>query len=321
MLTEQQKQWRRAGIGGSDMPAIMGLSPWRTPMQVYLEKIGEAEEQPETKAQYWGSRHEKEIINTYSKKLLKEQFIIYSSENIQPFQHPSIKILLGNYDGLIADFEQHSKLLWGLECKTASYDDDWGIEGTDEIPQYYLPQVHHYLTIEQARSGITRWDVAVLIRGNDDRYYTVNYNEQISNRIIEVGTEFWDHVQRRIPPALTTVNDWQLKYNKLTETSIEASDYIITKLRRLHQLSSMSKKLEDESDIIKAEVMDYMQTNKSITAEGIKVGTIIKAEYPKWDNDALNKDAELVAKYKTGVTKKAYFNFSRSKELNKILGE
>ena len=32
------------GIGGSDVAAIRGVSPWRTPLQIYLEKIGESAE-------------------------------------------------------------------------------------------------------------------------------------------------------------------------------------------------------------------------------------------------------------------------------------
>lgn len=35
---------RRLGLGGSDVPAVLGLSPWRTPLQVWTEKVGLAEE-------------------------------------------------------------------------------------------------------------------------------------------------------------------------------------------------------------------------------------------------------------------------------------
>ena len=34
---------RLTGLGGSDIGAILGLNPWRTPYQVFLEKTGQAE--------------------------------------------------------------------------------------------------------------------------------------------------------------------------------------------------------------------------------------------------------------------------------------
>ena len=32
MLTQEQKELRRQGLGGSDLAAVLGLSPWRSPM-------------------------------------------------------------------------------------------------------------------------------------------------------------------------------------------------------------------------------------------------------------------------------------------------
>ncbi|MDY0364217.1 MAG: YqaJ viral recombinase family protein, partial [Bacilli bacterium] len=34
---------RRRGLGGSDIGAILGLSPWKSAFQVYQEKRGEVE--------------------------------------------------------------------------------------------------------------------------------------------------------------------------------------------------------------------------------------------------------------------------------------
>ena len=33
---------RRAGLGASDAPAALGLSPWKTPLELFLEKTGRA---------------------------------------------------------------------------------------------------------------------------------------------------------------------------------------------------------------------------------------------------------------------------------------
>lgn len=42
MTEDQWLEARRAGIGGSDAAAIAGLSKWKTPMSVYLDKLGQA---------------------------------------------------------------------------------------------------------------------------------------------------------------------------------------------------------------------------------------------------------------------------------------
>ena len=41
---------RRLGIGGSDVPAILGLSPWRTPLQTWADKVGLADESADSYA-------------------------------------------------------------------------------------------------------------------------------------------------------------------------------------------------------------------------------------------------------------------------------
>jgi predicted phage-related endonuclease len=51
-------QYRRLGIGGSDLAAICGISKWRTPVHVYLEKLGEAPEDQMSEAAEWGTRLE-----------------------------------------------------------------------------------------------------------------------------------------------------------------------------------------------------------------------------------------------------------------------
>ena len=47
MTREEWLSARRTGIGGSDIAAILGLSPWRTPLDVYRDKV-DGEDQPQT---------------------------------------------------------------------------------------------------------------------------------------------------------------------------------------------------------------------------------------------------------------------------------
>src|SRR5271165_7033006 len=56
---------RRAYIGASDAPVVMGVSPWRTPLQLWMEKTGMGDSQPVTKAMHRGTVLEPEALAMY----------------------------------------------------------------------------------------------------------------------------------------------------------------------------------------------------------------------------------------------------------------
>jgi len=53
-----RQQWleaRKQGIGGSDAPTVAGINPWKSPVELYMEKTGEIEPQEAGEKAYWGS--------------------------------------------------------------------------------------------------------------------------------------------------------------------------------------------------------------------------------------------------------------------------
>ena len=90
-------QFRRRGIGGSDIAAICGISKWRTPTHVYLEKLGEAPEQVKNEAAEWGTRLEPLIAEKFSQEnpdwAIIEKKVIYC--------HPEHESALANLDRII----------------------------------------------------------------------------------------------------------------------------------------------------------------------------------------------------------------------------
>ena len=82
MITEQQRNERNQGIGGSDMPVILGLSSYKTPYQLYLEKTGQFKsEQEQNQFQYWGEQLEGVIRDEFAKRnntsLLSRSYFTY----------------------------------------------------------------------------------------------------------------------------------------------------------------------------------------------------------------------------------------------------
>src|SRR3990167_10286820 len=74
---------RRQGLGASDAPVILGLSPWKTPLALYAEKLGlEIEEPEQTEAMAWGLRLQPVIIAAFQEQnpervaIAKQEFVI-----------------------------------------------------------------------------------------------------------------------------------------------------------------------------------------------------------------------------------------------------
>ncbi len=238
MLTDKQRQERRKGIGGSDAAAICGLSKWKTPYKVYLEKVGldnnEAEELNEFL--YFGNVLEPVIAEEYSKRT---GYKVQVAENT--IIHPDHPWMRANIDRLIVDKNAV------LECKTASpYTLKlWGESHTDQLPDEYLLQCAHYAIVTNADFV----DLAVLIGGNQFRIYTYNRNENLEKKLIEAEHDFWHkHVLAEVPPEPITSEEAGKFWTVEEDSYLYAENEIKESINRVHYLKSDIKKLEDQKD-------------------------------------------------------------------------
>lgn len=185
--SEQWHERRRKCIGGSDVAAIMDLSPWRQAVDVYCDKIGISAPPSDNEYTRWGKLLEPVVAAEYSMR---------TGHTLQPRQwrvHPKYEFIAGNIDAAIKGEEV------GVEIKTAFSSENWGPPGTDEIPLYYLTQVHHYMLV----TGWKRWVVVALIGGSMFRTYTIDKDPDAEAMLLEEEVHFWEnHIQRRIPPPV-----------------------------------------------------------------------------------------------------------------------
>lgn len=189
---ESDEDWlaeRRKGIGGSDVAAIMGLSAYSTPYQVWLEKTrGIHEDISDKPSVIWGNILEPVVGEHYmdchpDRHVRRVNAIARSVE--RPWAQASL------------DYEVHDpELGWGvLEIKTAGWrrEQDW----EDGVPVYYQTQVAHYLSV----TGRPFADVAVLIAGQDYREYRVMRDEEDVAAVEAAVDEFWhEYVEDGIAP-------------------------------------------------------------------------------------------------------------------------
>ena len=181
---------RRSGIGGSDVAAAIGLSPWKSPIELWEEKvIGKTQPQNDNDSMRWGRLLE---------PLIREEFSRRSGLAVQPLrsmlQHPVNKFMLANLDGLVLDPVRGPGV---LEIKTASafrmseWDDN-------RCPDVYQLQVQHYLEV----TGLTYAVIVVLIGGNTLRWLTVEPDKELTDNLVQLEKRFWQQVLTQTPPSV-----------------------------------------------------------------------------------------------------------------------
>lgn len=186
---EAWREERRKGIGGSDVAAIMGLSAYGTPYQVWLDKVqGIHDDISDKPAVVWGNILE-HIIGEYYAQEHQDRTVRRVNGMMRSIARPWAQASL--------DYEvRDPELGWGiLECKTAGWrrEDDW----SDGVPVYYQTQVAHYLSV----SGRPFADVAVLIAGQDYREYRIMRDEEDIETVNRAVDEFWEmHVESGVAP-------------------------------------------------------------------------------------------------------------------------
>ena len=208
MLTEGVYKERKRGIGGSDAAAICGLSPYRTPLQVWEDKRGLSGPQEDNEAMLWGRTLEPVVRQRYSDVTGRP---VRLPEGI--LQHPTIDFMLANIDGFTDDKR-------GVEIKTTAFPKNWGEPGTDEIPIEYIFQIQHYMII----TGFPVFDVPVLIGGRDFRIYEVQEDKELQEMLMEKESAFWELVQSGVPPDPVNYRDVLRLYRQSESKTVTASE-------------------------------------------------------------------------------------------------
>lgn len=185
---------RRDGIGGSDAAAIIGVSPWRTPVDVWEDKVGISEDRPATEAMEWGNRLEDVVSDAVGERL---GLRLRRSKRI--LVHPEYPFVFGNVDRLAGDAV--------IEIKTARYGDGFateeeapGLDPVDRVPRHYYVQGQHYAAV----TGKRRIIFGVLVGGSDLRVLETPADPAFITDLLEEEVEFWTrYVVPGVRPPLT----------------------------------------------------------------------------------------------------------------------
>lgn len=182
---------RQNGIGSSDAAAAVGLSPYTSQLELWMQKTGRGDRLPqvdpndETSPLYWGTLLEPIVAAHYTRHLGHKVRRINAV-----LQHPDHPWMLANIDREVTGASDVQL----LECKTA------GIHGSrlwrHGVPEYVQLQVMHQLAV----TGKQAADVAVLLGGQELQIHRIERDQRIIDQLIDLEGRFWDWVQTDTPP-------------------------------------------------------------------------------------------------------------------------
>lgn len=291
------------GVGGSDIGAILGLSPYKGPLDVWFDKSGSLDPtqrqanlvagyqkvsglpEPSRKAE---AGDPCELLHLRFGRHL-EPFVAHEYERVTGFmarehpgtiRHPLHQHLFAHVDRLVSRdgrpvIDDAGAICADtlLECKTASVfsADSWGESWTDKVPPAYLAQCVWYTTI----TGCKEAHLAVLLGNSDFRVYVIKHDDDLAQVLIEAALNFWDdHVITGRPPAPRDRTEVGRIYPRaVAGQQVEADEQTMAKIRRLMRINQLTKRLEDRSEQIKFEIAEGMKGAEMLTNRGKTVAT------------------------------------------------
>ena len=184
---------RRKFLGSSDAAAVLGLSRWTTPLELWAKKTGEVEYPDDPSlAKTLGVRLEEVVAELFTEKTgLKVRRVN------TPRVHPDYPFLSAQIDREVVGDDSI------LECKTANSfkTKEWA---EDEIPQEYIVQVNHQLAVTGKRKAY----IACLIGNHQFVSKVIERDEALLKSLVEKEVEFWTkYVVPKVMPGIITARD------------------------------------------------------------------------------------------------------------------
>ena len=253
---------RAHGIGGSEIAAVLGISPYESPFSLWHRKQNNIGPVEETDVMYWGKRHEPTICTEFTDR--HPELLVLPSGTYAANDTPW---WIANPDrlGFTADGD-----LEVIEAKTARDDFGWGDEGTDQIPVHYKAQVRWYC----AALGARRARLAVLIGLSDYREYIVEPDDTDTHLMHTAGQAFMDSLAAGVAPPIDGHTATYQAVKELPDGMDDVDVQIDLSLgRRYFDALAAAKAAEEEKRCASSLVLDRIGTGRRAVVGDDKVAT------------------------------------------------
>lgn len=230
--SEDWLSFRKKHIGSSDAPVIMGVSPWKTPYQLWQEKTGFEDHSKDTTATRYGKQMEPVARSAYETET--KDFVSTDPEDTIVI-HKEIPFLMASLDG-IAMLQNLA-----IEIKNCN-EEDHDLARYGLVPEKYLPQVQHQLActghMKMHYCSYHKGELIVVNVYRDDKYIT---------KLLKKEVEFWEQVKNLEPPKLQD-GDYIQKGHDENWVTVETE--LLEILDQLSVLEAKEKELREKLKVM-----------------------------------------------------------------------
>lgn len=258
---------RSTYLGSSDISAILGLSPWKTPVDCYFEKLGMPRPIDPDKERLFkrGKRLEPIVLD-----MLEDERGIKIMRRGARYRDPVYPWMAAEIDAeAIVDGEHVN-----IEVKTVHpfATAQFGEEGTDEIPIGYACQG----AFGQMVTGRQRTLFAALVGTDNLSTYWLDRDEETIGGIRRKAVDFWsNHVLARVPPEPIVLEDVHRLLRRDAEIVAEAPPEIATLIEEFNAAKQMAKSYEGRADELKFQIGKWLLGDDGVATPAKKPKHII----------------------------------------------
>lgn len=249
VISQQQLADRNKGIGSSDAAAILGLSSYKTPYDIWLQKTGRVDGGGAGDAAWIGTMLENAVLKMAQEKIGR---VVVPAPDHSDATFVN-GVLRANVDGMVEEFAKGSPI---VESKTTGQLQDWGDAETDGVPDHVLVQVTHQMICAES-------DVCYVARlgaafGLTFDIFTVPLDRKFADEIRSQLEAWWDrHVVRDTPP-------------EIVEGQIPSFDFLRARKRIDGAISELPEEIvrmeREAKDRLKQAELEYEQAKSLLVA-------------------------------------------------------
>jgi putative phage-type endonuclease len=265
---------RRSGLGSTDSPAILGLSPWKSAHDVWQEKTGRGEAREVNLPMFLGTHLEKAIGELFT---ANTGIPVVRDEGF--YRHP---------DGVLTchiDFRTETGGV--VEAKTSRSKKGWGPSFSDIVPRNYWTQVQHQMAV----LGLDTVDLAVLFGHDEFRIMRIARHDAFIDSLVQDMGKWWaDYVLTDTPPppdGSDASGRWLRESYPTEQTGelVPATPEVQRLVEDLLVVRNTMASLQRSDEVIKQELMDIIKERPGMYGSNFKITwkqnkSSVKVNYP-----------------------------------------
>lgn len=267
---------RTTYLGASDLAAIIGVSPYCSPIELWQQKVGLLTV-PESEAMRAGTVLEDSIVTLY-----EERTGYRTQRRAAPYVHDEYPFIQGHVDRIVVAQP-------GLmDAKASAYGPGYGEPGTDQVPPHIRVQMTTY-------TGLTgrAWADVALLRNLRLDLFRVEHDGTLFAQLVAVAVDFWnEHVIKQVPPEIDGTAEYRRflsdRFPADDGTEMVATPEVALLVDELAAVQAEGDAIEKREELLKNRLRDAMGTSTVLLAPGGKVTW-------KKNKDSVRTDWQLVA--------------------------